>query len=64
MVSAMIKLARTMEFRVVAEQVEEQQDFDWIRIVGVVFVQGNFVEAPSTLGSGTATGNYRVLTTQ
>jgi diguanylate cyclase (GGDEF)-like protein/PAS domain S-box-containing protein len=64
MVSAMIKLARTMEFRVVAEQVEEQQDFDWLRNVGVDFVQGNFVEAPSTLGSGTATGNYRVLTTQ
>ncbi len=54
MVSAMIKLARTMEFRVVAEQVEEQADFDWLRNVGVDFVQGNFVEPPSALGkSGT-----------
>lgn len=51
MVAAMIKLARTMEFRVVAEQVEQQQDFDWLREVGVDFVQGYFVEAPSVLGS-------------
>ena len=60
MVAAMIKLARTMEFRVVAEQVEEQEDFDWLRDVGVDFVQGNFVEPPTTLGSGT-TGTYRIL---
>jgi diguanylate cyclase (GGDEF)-like protein/PAS domain S-box-containing protein len=64
MVTAMIKLAKTMDFRVVAEQVEEQEDFDWLREVGVDFVQGNFVEAPSTLGSGTSTGTYRILTTQ
>jgi diguanylate cyclase (GGDEF)-like protein/PAS domain S-box-containing protein len=50
MVSAMIKLARTMEFRVVAEQVEQQEDFDWLRNNGVDFVQGNFIEPPSTLG--------------
>ena len=60
MVSAMIKLARTMEFRVVAEQVEEQQDFDWLRDSGVDFVQGNFVEPPTPLGSG-STGTYRIL---
>ncbi|MEJ2257045.1 MAG: EAL domain-containing protein, partial [Woeseiaceae bacterium] len=35
MVNAMIKLARTMEFRIVAEQVEQQEDFDWLREVGV-----------------------------
>lgn len=50
MVTAMIKLARTMEFRIVAEQVEQQQDFDWLRDVGVDFVQGNFVEPPALLG--------------
>ena len=61
MVSAMIRLARTMEFRVVAEQVEQQQDFDWLRDIGVDFVQGNFVDAPTTLGSAT-TGTYRTLT--
>ncbi len=60
MVAAMIKLARTMEFRVVAEQVEEQEDFDWLRGVGIDFVQGNFIDPPTTLGSGT-TGTYRIL---
>ena len=60
MVAAMIKLARTMEFRVVAEQVEEQADFDWLRNVGIDFVQGNFIDPPTTLGSG-VTGTYRIL---
>ena len=60
MVSAMIKLARTMEFRVVAEQVEQQEDFDWLRDVGVDFVQGNFVEPPAMLGTG-QTGTFRAL---
>ncbi len=60
MVAAMIKLARTMEFRVVAEQVEHQEDFDWLRDVGVDFVQGNFVDPPAMLGSG-ATGTFRTL---
>lgn len=59
MVAAMIKLARTMEFRIVAEQVERQEDFDWLRDVGVDFVQGNFVEAPSVLGHS-PTGTFRV----
>jgi diguanylate cyclase (GGDEF)-like protein/PAS domain S-box-containing protein len=62
MVSAMIKLARTLEFRVIAEQVEQQEDFDWLREVGVDFVQGNFVEPPVTLGSGQGTGTFRILT--
>ena len=61
MVSAMIKLARTMQFKVVAEQVEEQEDFDWLRDHGVDFVQGNFVDPPAALGTGT-TGTYRTLT--
>ena len=60
MVNAMIKLARTMEFQVVAEQVEHQEDFDWLREVGVDFVQGHFVEPPALLGSG-STGTYRIL---
>jgi diguanylate cyclase (GGDEF)-like protein/PAS domain S-box-containing protein len=60
MVAAMIKLARTMDFRVIAEQVERQEDFDWLRDVGVDFVQGNFVEAPTMLGSG-QTGTFRML---
>ena len=60
MVAAMIKLARTMQFRVVAEQVEYQEDFDWLREVGVDFVQGHFVESPSLLGTST-TGTFRAL---
>ena len=59
MVAAMIKLARTMHFRVVAEQVEHQEDFDWLRDIGVDFVQGHFVESPTLLGSS-PTGSYRM----
>jgi len=61
MVTAMIKLARTMQFRVVAEQVEHQEDFDWLRDVGVDFVQGHFIEAPSKLGTTSTTGTFRIL---
>jgi diguanylate cyclase (GGDEF)-like protein/PAS domain S-box-containing protein len=60
MVAAMIKLARTMEFRVVAEQVERQEDFDWLRDIGVDYVQGYFVDRPVNLGS-MSTGTYRAL---
>ncbi len=61
MVAAMIKLARKMQFRIVAEQVEQQEDFDWLRDVGVDFVQGHFVEAPAPLGTTSPTGTYRIL---
>jgi len=61
MVSAMIKLARTMQFRVVAEQVEHQEDFDWLRDIGVDFVQGYFIEAPTRLGTAPSTGTYKIL---
>lgn len=58
MVSAMIKLARTMQFRIVAEQVEHQEDFDWLRDIGIDFIQGHFVDAPAMLGTSTS-GTYR-----
>ena len=61
MVAAMIKLARTMEFRIVAEQVENQEDFDWLRDIGVDFVQGHFVESPAILGRSGSTGTYRAF---
>ncbi len=61
MVTAMIKLARTMEFRVIAEQVESQQDFDWLRDHGVDFVQGNFIDEPTALGSASTSGTFRAL---
>ena len=60
MVAAMIKLARKMEFRIVAEQVENQEDFDWLRDSGVDFVQGHFIESPAALGSA-STGTHRIL---
>ena len=60
MVMAMIKLARTMEFRIVAEEVEHQEDFDWLRNVGVDFVQGHFIEPPVPMGTST-TGTRRSL---
>ena len=60
MVTAMIKLARTMDFRIVAEQVEHQEDFDWLRDVGIDFIQGHFVDAPAALGSAT-TGTFRAV---
>ncbi len=60
MVAAMIKLARALEFRVIAEQVERQEDFDWLREAGVDFVQGNFIEAPVLLGSA-QTATFRAL---
>ncbi len=60
MVVAMIKLARKMEFRVVAEQVEQQDDFDWLRDTGIDFIQGNFVEAPAALGTTSMTGVHRI----
>jgi diguanylate cyclase (GGDEF)-like protein/PAS domain S-box-containing protein len=61
MVAAMIKLARKMEFRVVAEQVEAQDDFDWLRDTGIDFIQGNFVEPPAALGTTSMTGIHRIL---
>lgn len=49
MVAAMIKLARTLNFRVVAEQVEDQESFEAVRRMGVDFVQGYVVERPHPL---------------
>jgi diguanylate cyclase (GGDEF)-like protein len=60
-VAAMIKLARKMQFRVVAEQVEQKEDFDWLRDIGVDFVQGYFIDVPVRLGTTASTGAYRKL---
>jgi len=48
-VSAIARLARTVGFRVIAEQVEEQADFDALRDIGVDFVQGYYVQRPAKL---------------
>lgn len=49
-VAAITQLARTIGFRVVAEQVESQADFDALRELGVDFIQGHFIEKPYRLG--------------
>jgi EAL domain-containing protein (putative c-di-GMP-specific phosphodiesterase class I) len=49
MVSALIKLARTLDFQVVAEQVEDQASFETLRTLGIDFVQGYIVERPRPL---------------
>jgi len=49
MVAAMVKLARTLDFQVVAEQVEDQTAFEALRELGVDFVQGYAVEKPRPL---------------
>jgi diguanylate cyclase (GGDEF)-like protein/PAS domain S-box-containing protein len=49
MVAAMVKLARTLDFKVVAEQVEDQTAFEALRDLGVDFVQGYAVEKPRPL---------------
>jgi diguanylate cyclase (GGDEF)-like protein/PAS domain S-box-containing protein len=49
MISAMVKLARTLDFQVVAEQVEDQASFEALRSLGVDFVQGYVIERPRPL---------------
>jgi Amt family ammonium transporter len=49
-VAAVARLARTIGFRVIAEQVETQADFDALRAMDVDFIQGYYVERPHRLG--------------
>ncbi|MEM6639559.1 MAG: EAL domain-containing protein [Pseudomonadota bacterium] len=51
MVAAMVKLARSLNVRVVAEQVESQQTLDAVRDMGIDFVQGHVIGEPSVLSS-------------
>jgi EAL domain-containing protein (putative c-di-GMP-specific phosphodiesterase class I) len=49
-VGSVTRLSRAVGFKVVAEQVEDQQSFDTLRDLGVNFIQGNFIEPPQSLG--------------
>ena len=49
MVTAMIKLARSLKFRVIAEQVEELSAADVVRRIGVDFLQGYAIGRPVPL---------------
>ncbi len=49
MVDAMIKLARTMNFEVIAEQVEDNKSLEAIRSIGFDYVQGYLLGRPRPL---------------
>jgi diguanylate cyclase (GGDEF)-like protein/PAS domain S-box-containing protein len=49
MVAAMIDLSRSLNFRVVAEQVEDQLSLDTVTVMGIDFVQGFVVGRPQPL---------------
>lgn len=49
MVTAMIKLARTLNFKVIAEQVEDMAGVDAVRRMGVDFIQGYAISRPQPL---------------
>ena len=49
MVTAMIKLARTLNFKVIAEQVEDSASVDAARAIGVDFMQGYALGRPAPL---------------
>jgi len=49
MVGAMIELSRTLNFRVVAEHVEDQQSLDTVREMGIDFAQGFIFGRPQPL---------------
>jgi len=46
MVTAMIKLARSMRFKVIAEQVEDAAAADFVRQLGVDYLQGYAIGVP------------------
>jgi EAL domain-containing protein (putative c-di-GMP-specific phosphodiesterase class I) len=49
MVTATIKLARSLNFKVIAEQVEDAAGLDAARRIGVDYVQGYAVGRPKPL---------------
>jgi EAL domain-containing protein (putative c-di-GMP-specific phosphodiesterase class I) len=49
-VSAITGMSRILGFRVIAEQVEAQADFEALRTIGVDFIQGHFIDRPHRLG--------------
>ena len=49
MVGAMIELSRSLNFRIVAEQVEDQSSLDTVKEMGIDFAQGFFIGRPQPL---------------
>jgi diguanylate cyclase (GGDEF)-like protein/PAS domain S-box-containing protein len=54
MVTAMIRLARTLNFKVVAEQVEDAAAMDAARRIGVDYLQGYAIGRPEPMGTALA----------
>jgi diguanylate cyclase (GGDEF)-like protein/PAS domain S-box-containing protein len=50
MLTATVNLSKSLDFLVIAEQVEDQSAFDALRELGVDFIQGYIVERPHPLG--------------
>jgi EAL domain-containing protein (putative c-di-GMP-specific phosphodiesterase class I) len=48
-VAAMIELSRSLHFRIVAEQVEDQLSLDTVKKMGIDFVQGFIIAHPQPL---------------
>ena len=51
MVTAMIKLARTLNFKIIAEQVEDSEALEAARKMGVDYVQGFVIARPARLAT-------------
>jgi len=51
MVTAMIKLARTLNFKIIAEQVEDNAALDAARRIGVDYIQGFVIARPTRLAT-------------
>lgn len=51
MITSLVRLARQLDFKVIAEQVEDSETLDFLRRVGVDFVQGYVIERPHPLVS-------------
>jgi diguanylate cyclase (GGDEF)-like protein/PAS domain S-box-containing protein len=49
MVAAMVELSRSLNFRIVAEQVEDQLSLDTVKAMGIDFVQGFIIARPQPL---------------
>jgi EAL domain-containing protein (putative c-di-GMP-specific phosphodiesterase class I) len=49
MVSAMVKLAHTLDFKVIAEQVEDVASLEAARRMGIDYLQGYVIARPEPL---------------
>jgi diguanylate cyclase (GGDEF)-like protein/PAS domain S-box-containing protein len=61
MVTAMIELSRSLRFRIVAEQVEDQLSLDTVKRMGIEFVQGFIIGPPQPLSITPSPGQINVL---